>query len=119
MTSAKFNQLFDAYRQQTIETSVALLDADPNSNTQTWLQLLQRHVQEWKQHYGQENQAIERVKQNHQHIYHQANLLNSSEQKAGLIEDRESQEIRASFQVKRDLIWARQQQELTTGKISA
>ncbi len=119
MTSAKFSQLFDAYRQQAIETNVALLNVNPTDSTPTWLQLLQRHVREWKQHYGSENQAIEQIKQNYQRICQQADVLGVAKIKAIRVkEDRESQEVRLAFQEKRDLIWARQQQEIATGRIS-
>ncbi len=118
MTSNTFNQLFDAYQQKAVETSVA--SVSPMEEKPTWLLLLQRHVQEWKQHYGRESQAIEEVRDNYQRIRRQAGPLSPGQQLAiRTDEDRQSGEVTMSFQAKRDLIWARQQQELNSFRYSA
>ncbi|MFD2936573.1 hypothetical protein [Spirosoma flavum] len=117
MTSDAFNQLFDAYRQQAIETNVAAITPSSVGDKPTWVQILQQHVQEWKQHYKLESQAIEQVRDTYQRI-HQAGPLSLTEQQAIQDdEERESTAVAMSFQVKRELIWARQQQELSTGKV--
>jgi hypothetical protein len=118
MTTDTFNQLLDAYRQQTIEKNVSSIVPGPANATLTWAQLLQRHVQEWKQHYTLESQAIERIRENYQHIRSQAGTLSHGEQMAILAaESRESQEVSMFFQKKRDLIWARHQQESNTSQL--
>jgi hypothetical protein len=120
MRSAEFNQLFNAYRQQAIETSAASISQHASDSKPMWLQLLQRHVQEWKQHYGQESQALEQIKDNYQRIRQHTGSLSQVEQLAILAnEDRELGEVTMAFQVKRDLVWARQQQELQTNRVLA
>lgn len=117
MTSDTFNQLMDAYLQQTIEMNVSSIAPAAVDATQTWVQLLQRHVQEWKQHYGLESQAVERVRESYQHIRRQVGPLSLSAQMAMLeAESQESKEVSLYFQTKRDLIWARHQQELNTSR---
>ncbi|RZA01841.1 MAG: DUF2252 domain-containing protein [Moraxellaceae bacterium] len=110
--------MLDAYRQQTIEKNVSSIVPGPANATLTWAQLLQRHVQEWKQHYTLESQAIERIRENYQHIRSQVGTLSHGEQMAILAaESRESQEVSMFFQKKRDLIWARHQQESNTSQL--
>jgi uncharacterized protein YdaT len=120
MTSDKFNELFDIYRQKAIETSAASINENATDHKPIWVRLLQRHVQEWKQHYGQESQALEQIKDNYQHIRHQADPFSPIEQMAILADqERASEVVTRLFQVKRDMIWARQQQELETLKVLA
>lgn len=120
MTSHTFNQLFDVYRQEAVATSIASVGLNEADSKPTWVQLLQRHVQEWKQHYNLERQALEEVKGTYQRIRHEAGPLSFSQHKAIFTdEDRDSVEVELSFQEKRDLIWARQQQELSTLRFSA
>lgn len=120
MTSDAFSQLLDAYRQQTIEVNVSSITPSSSGATLSWVQLLQRHVQEWKQHYGLESQAIEQVRKNYQHIRRQVGPLNLTEESAILAaESQESKEVSISFQTKRDLIWARHQQELSISRFVA
>ena len=120
MTSDTFNQLLNAYRQQTVEMNVSSITPGPVDETLTWVQLLQRHVQEWKQHYGLESQAVEQIRENYQHIRRQVGPLSPFEQTDILAaESEESKEVSMSFQAKRDLIWARHQQELNTSRFVA
>ncbi len=120
MTSHTFNQLFDIYRQEAVATSVASVSLNESDSKPTWVQLLQRHVQEWKQHYSGERQALDEVKETYQRIRRQTGPLTPGQQKAIITdEDRKSAEIELSFQARRDLIWARQQQELSSLRFSA
>lgn len=117
MNSDTFNQLLNAYLQQTIEMNVSSIKPGPADATLTWVQLLQRHVQEWKQHYKLESQAIERIQENYQRIRSQGGALSSTEQIAiSAAELQESKEVSMCFQAKRDLIWSRHQQELGIGR---
>ncbi|WP_460940629.1 hypothetical protein [Spirosoma humi] len=117
MTSDTFNQLLDAYQQQTIEMNVSSITPASVDTAQTWVQLLQRHVQDWKQHYGLESQAVARVRENYQQIRRQVGPLSPSAQMAiSEAESQESNEVSMYFQAKRDLIWARHQQELSTNR---
>ncbi|WP_148562475.1 hypothetical protein [Spirosoma radiotolerans] len=117
MTSDAFNQLLGAYRQQTIEMNVSSITPGSEEATLTWVQLLQRHVQEWKQHYRLESQAVEQVRENYRHIRRQVGSLSILDQSAILAaESQESKEVSMSFQAKRDLIWARHQQELNISR---
>ena len=120
MTSHTFNQLFDVYRQEAVATSIASVGQNATDGKPTWVQLLQRHVQEWKQHYNLECQALDEVKETYQHIRRQTGPLTPGQQKAIVTDEgRKSAEIELSFQAKRDLIWARQQQELSNLRFSA
>ena len=120
MTSDTFNQLLNVYRQQTIEMNVSSIASGPADATLTWVQLLQRHVQEWKQHYSLESQAIEQVRKNYRHIRRQVSSSSLMEQSAILAAElQEAKEVSMSFQTKRDLIWARHQQELNTSRFVA
>lgn len=110
MTSDTFNQLFNEYRQQVVETSVAAVQASSPDSTPSWLTILQRHVQEWKQHYSLESKAIQQVKGKYMRRY----LSGPSGQTTLLAnEDQEIMEVTKSFQAKRESIWIRQQQELS------
>ncbi|MFD2934271.1 hypothetical protein [Spirosoma flavum] len=107
MTSDSFNQLFDKYLQQVSETSTASVKPDPTGDKPTWLFLLQRHVQEWKQHYRLESQAIEQIKSKSQRFNSQVDRLSFLDQ------DQAIAEVTTFYDVKRELIRDRQQQELT------
>ncbi|WP_461073807.1 hypothetical protein [Spirosoma horti] len=120
MNNDTFSQLLDAYRQQTIEMNVSSITPSSSGATLSWVQLLQRHVQEWKQHYRLESQAVEQVRETYQHIRRQVDPSNIMEQSAILAaESQESKEVSMVFQAKRDLIWARHQQELSTSRFVA
>ena len=120
MTSQTFNQLFDVYRQEAVATSIESVSQSAADGKPTWVQLLQRHVQEWKEHYSLECQALEEVKDAYQRIRRQTAPLSPSQQKAMFTDEgRKSVEVASSFQAKRDLIWARQQQELSNLRFSA
>lgn len=109
MQSDTFNKLFEAYYQQAIETCVDSIPSGSVDSNPTWVQMLRHHVQEWKQHYKLQSQAIDQVKNNctHESLIDQRDFLVSEEAVIRL------------FEIKRDLIWTRQQQELTTGKFIA
>ncbi len=109
MQKDTFNKLFDAYYQQAIETCVDSVSSDSIDDKPTWVQLLRRHVLEWKQHYRLQNQALEQIRNNCQNgsLADQNTILVNEEAVTRL------------FEAKRELIWARQQQELNTGKFMA
>jgi len=120
MTNDTFSQLLDAYRQQTIEMNVSSITPGSSGATLSWVQLLQRHVQEWKQHYRLESQAVEQVRETYQHIRRQVDPSNIMEQSAIVAaESQEANEVSMFFQAKRDLIWARHQQELSRSRFVA
>ncbi|MCX6219127.1 hypothetical protein [Spirosoma sp.] len=111
MTSDRFNHLFNEYRQQVVDQSTAAVNASSPDKAPTWLHVLQRHVQEWKQHYGSESQAIQEIRANHRH-----SQLNSQAKFTDV--EQEILEVTKSFELKRETIWIRQQHELSTLGIS-
>ncbi|GAB3027058.1 hypothetical protein [Spirosoma pulveris] len=111
MTRESFNQLFNEYRQQVVDSSTAAVQASSPDNTPGWLVVLQRHVQEWKQHYGSESQAIQAVKARHMY----SRFMNSDK---SIDIEQEISEVTKSFQLKRETIWIRQQHELSKLGIS-
>ncbi|SOD89919.1 hypothetical protein [Spirosoma fluviale] len=111
MTRESFNQLFNEYRQQVVEASTAAVQANSPNKNPDWLTVLQRHVQEWKQHYGSESQAIQAIKT--RHMYSQ---FVNSDKSIGV--EQEISEVTKLFQLKRETIWIRQQHELSKLGIS-
>jgi hypothetical protein len=84
--------------------------ADEESN---WLYLLRSHVQEWKEHYKLESQAIEKLEVEHQASLNQADHLNITERMATLVsQEREIEEVINLYQLRREFIRERQQKEL-------
>jgi trehalose/maltose hydrolase-like predicted phosphorylase len=78
-----------------------------------WMNLLRSHIQEWKQHYNQVNQAIQDQDDEHQRIRSEAHYL-SDEEKLAVIasQDQEVDALIDYYQAQRELIRKRQQQEL-------
>lgn len=92
--------------------------AEPVDNSSTdeesnWLYLLRSHVQEWKEHYKLESQAIEKLEVEHQAFLAQADHLSIAERMATLVsQEREIDEVINLYQLRREFIRERQQKEL-------
>ena len=78
-----------------------------------WLNLLQHHVQEWRQHYMLESQAVQELEEEHQLVLDRAEPL-SQGQRAAIIAEQDQQvdKLMCVYQARRELIRARQQREL-------
>ncbi|MDB5241719.1 MAG: hypothetical protein JWP57_2344 [Spirosoma sp.] len=78
-----------------------------------WVHLLRVHVQEWKNHYNQVNQAIQELEDEHEQIRAQAGPLSALElQQLIASQDEQIDELINYYQSKRESIRLRQQQEL-------
>ncbi|MBC3788796.1 hypothetical protein [Spirosoma utsteinense] len=85
----------------------------PTEEESNWLYLLRSHVQEWKEHYKQESQAIEKLEVEHQTFLTQADHLTIAERMATLVsQEREIDEVINLYQLRREFIRERQQKEL-------
>ncbi|WP_080241290.1 hypothetical protein [Spirosoma rigui] len=85
----------------------------PADDESPWLYLLRAHVQEWKQHYKLEREAIEKLEASHQRLLDQLGPLSDEAEEALLTrQDQEIDEIIGLYQLRREFIRERQQQEL-------
>lgn len=86
---------------------------DYGADESKWVHLLRAHVQEWKNHYNLVNQAIEELEAEHEQIRAQAGPLSSIELKKLIAkQDQQMDELVNFYQLKRESIRLRQQQEL-------
>ena len=93
--------------------STALSTTGLKADESRWLTLLQIHIQEWKQHYNQVNEAIHDLEVEHQRVRSRAGLLNPDDEMTMIAEqDRQVDELMFFYQKKREAIRERQQQEL-------
>ncbi len=93
--------------------NVAPVTIDSGADETKWVHLLRVHVQEWKNHYNQVNQAIEKLEEEHQQIRDQSGSLRSVELEELLAsQDQQMDELINFYQSKRESIRLRQQQEL-------
>lgn len=119
MTHNVFNKVFDTYRQQALKVFEGSIDqslAQPNAA----VQLLRQHIQEWKQHYEQQDQTIQQVKAKY-HLMRQGTDQRVEVKKGRLTSDEEyeCQQVTSTFNLKRETIWQRQQEELANNRISS
>jgi hypothetical protein len=97
-------------RMESIDFVGAPTSADEES---PWLYLLRVHVQEWKQHYKLEREAIERLEASHQRLLDQLGPLSDEAEELLLArQDQEIDEIIGLYQLRREFIRERQQREL-------
>jgi hypothetical protein len=95
-----------------LENTVPVI-TDYGADESKWLHLLRVHVQEWKNHYNLVNQAIEELEAEHEQIRAQAGPLSSIElQELITKQDQQIDALINFYQLKRESIRLRQQQEL-------
>ena len=118
MTRDVFNTVFDTYRQQAIKSLEGSIDQSLPQPTPA-VQLLRHHIQEWKQHYEQQDQTIQQVRAKYQ-LMRQGTDQRTEFIKGRLTRDEESecQQVTSTFNLKRETIWQRQQEELANNRIS-
>lgn len=95
--------------------SIELVRVTTSSDEESdWLFLLRNHVQEWKQHYKLEREAIEQLEAVHQHTLAQMGPLSPDDEEAILTkQDQEIDDVIGLYQLRREFIRERQQRELT------
>ena len=97
----------------TIKRTDIYSSPSPIADDTVWLNLLQYHVQEWRQHYMLESQAVQELEEEHQLVSDQAGPLSRSQRVAMITEqDQQIDKLMCVYQARRDLIRARQQREL-------
>ena len=118
MTRDGFNKVFDTYRQEAIKVLEGSIDQSLTQPTPA-VQLLRQHVQEWKQHYEQQDQTIQQVRAKYQ-LRRQGTDQRTEFEKGRLRSDEECecQQVTSTFNLMRETIWQRQQVELTNNRIS-
>lgn len=96
-----------------IETIDVVISTDTGNRESRWLHLLRSHIQEWKDHYSLEKQAVDELEAEHHHLLIQLDRLWSMK-KAALMNSQEQEvdTVLSHYQVRRDLIRERQQAEL-------
>lgn len=98
----------------TLIERTAIYSGPPSiADESVWLNLLQHHVKEWRQHYMLESQAVQELEEEHQQILDQAGPMSRS-QRAAMIaaQDQQVDKLICVYQARRELIRARQQREL-------
>lgn len=97
----------------TIERTAIYSSPPSTADDSVWLNLLQHHVQEWRQHYTLESQAVQELEEEHQHVLDQAGPLSRSQRTTIIAEqDQQVDKLMCVYQARRELIRARQQREL-------
>lgn len=118
MTRDVFNNVFDTYRQQAIKILEGSIDQSSTQPTPA-VQLLRHHIQEWKQHYEQQDQTIQQVRVKYQLLRQGIDQRTEFEKgKLKSDEEGECQQLTSTFNLKRETIWQRQQEELAINRIS-
>jgi len=93
--------------------STAPVTTNYGADESKWVHLLRVHIQEWKNHYNQVNQAIQELEDEHERIRALAGSLPSTElQELIASQDEQIDELINFYHVKRESIRLRQQQEL-------
>lgn len=96
-----------------IETIDVVTKTDVSNHESRWLHLLRNHIQEWKDHYSLEKQAVDELEAEHQHLLVQLDRLWSMKKKAMMdSQEQEVDTVQNHYQVRRELIRERQQAEL-------
>ena len=95
---------------ESIEFGSVNPSTDEDSN---WLYLLRNHVQEWKQHYRLEREAIEQLETSHQQLLDRLGPLNPDDEDIIFTrQDQEIEDVIGLYQIRREFIRERQQREL-------
>ncbi|GAB2555280.1 hypothetical protein [Spirosoma aerophilum] len=119
MTRDVFNKVFDTYRQRSIEALEESVGQQVSVSESTWFICLRGHIEEWKHHYGQQDQAIQQIRVKYQFLQQSLRELTETDQLAlRTQEEKECQAMESSFGLRREMIFERHQQELMINKLS-